>query len=51
MSEKREGFLGKQEAQAQRSLENLTRRWPTNPNTFYSLLIAVLLVILLIALP
>lgn len=50
MAEKREERLRENEEHARRTLEGHARRWPSNPNVFYILLAAVLVVIALIAL-
>ncbi|HEY5701123.1 MAG TPA: hypothetical protein VIT83_03445 [Gammaproteobacteria bacterium] len=49
MSGKRGERVEEQEAQARRVLEEQSRRWPKNPNTFYVLLVAALLLILFLA--
>ena len=45
----REEHHQQQENEAKRSLENMNRRWPQDPNVFRTLLIVVLLVIIFLA--
>ncbi len=46
MTPKREDHLKGNEEHAQGSLEQLSRRWPTNPNVYYVLLIILPLIVL-----
>ena len=50
MAPKREDHLREEEKHAERSLDHLRRRWPTNSNVYYVLLIVVLLIVLFLAL-
>ena len=49
MTPKREDHLKENEKHAQRSLEQLSRRWPTNPGVYFVLLVTLLLIILFLA--
>jgi len=48
MNKKREEFLEGREQQAKRALQDLSRRWSTNPNVYYVLLMIALLAILVL---
>lgn len=50
MAERREDHHEADEARARRDLETLGRRWSSNPNVYYVLLLVVLVFILAIAL-
>ena len=48
------GFLelrrkGHRQGHARRSLDQLGRRWPTDPNVYYVLLVIVLVIVLILA--
>lgn len=49
MAVKREDHLRRSEAHARRELDGLGRRWTTNPNVYYVLLVILLAVVLLLA--
>ena len=46
---RREGRLQGHEEHARRSLDQLGRRWPTDPNVYYVLLVIVLVIVLILA--